>query len=276
MKESSYGSFTQTALKDHVSSYVEEISIKGFTTIPNLFSDDELSLWRQKIDKVYEKQEKEYGRECLISIQELDVCRAPLLYDFSFIELATHPLVIGIVERILGDWFILNLQNAIINRPNSIHHQSSWHRDLPYQNYTISRPLAINALVAIDEFSSKTGGTQLVPFTHKTEVLPSDNYIENNKITANVPSGSVIVFDSMLFHKAGENTSGIVRRAVNHLFTTPMIKQQYDFSRALSNQQNHLNSFQERLLGFSSQVYVNDKEWRNARKRKLSRESDIS
>lgn len=276
MKENSYGSFAQTVLEDDTSSYIEEISIKGYTVIPSLFSAEELSIWRQKIDDVYEQQEDEFGRESLIAIQELDVCRAPLLYDFDFIKLATHPLIIEIVESILGEWFILNLQNAIINRPNSTHHQSSWHRDLPYQNYTISRPLAINALIAIDEFSSETGGTHLVPFTHKTEVLPSEEYISKNKIVASVPAGSVIIFDSMLFHKAGENTSEIIRRAVNLLFTTPMIKQQYDFSCALSDQLDNLNPFLARLLGFSSKVHVNDKAWRKARENRLSEKGNES
>lgn len=269
MKNNFYGNIKQNCINDDVSRYVEEISIKGFTVIPNLFSAKELVKWRGRIDDVYEKQENDFGRASLIEIQELDMCRAPILYDFEFIKIATHEVVLGIVKKILGEFFVLHLQNAIINRPNSEHHQSSWHRDLPYQNYTISQPLAISVLWAIDEFSDKTGGTNLVPFSHKTESLPSDSYIANNYITANVPAGSVVVFDSMLLHKAGNNISEIIRRAVNHVYVSPMLKQQYDFSRALDHISNNLTSFEKQLLGFTSQAPLDDKAWRENRSKRL-------
>ena len=185
MKESSYGQFKQTLADDDVARHVEEIMVRGYTIIPDVLSTIELSVWRDRIDTVYARQEDEFGRSDLEAIQELDVCRAPLLYDFEFVKLATLSRIIEVVRSFLGDWFILNLQNAIINRPGTCHHQSSWHRDLPYQNYVISKPLAINALLAIDEFSPETGGTHVVPFTHKTEVLPSDFYIDTvHRLTA--------------------------------------------------------------------------------------------
>jgi Phytanoyl-CoA dioxygenase (PhyH) len=264
MKESFYGRVEQTQVENDAARYAEEIAVRGFTVIPDLFPPAELVEWRSKIDSIYRRQETEFGREALIAIQELDLCRAPLLYDFEFIRLARHPLVLSVVRLFLGDWFILNLQNAIINRPNQVHHQSSWHRDLPYQNWVISRPLAINALLAIDEFSEITGGTHVVPFTHKTEILPSDAYIEANRIVAAAPAGSAIVFDSMLFHRAGANKSPNIRRAVNHLYTTPILKQQYDFPRALGDRPD-LEPGISRLLGYTSQVPIDDRAWRNAR-----------
>lgn len=264
MKESFYGRIEQTQASDDVARYAEEIAVRGFTVIPDLFSPEELAEWRKKIDSVYHKQEVEFGRDALIAIQELDLCRAPLLYDFEFMRLATHPLVLSVVKQFLGDWFILNLQNAVINRPNQIHHQSSWHRDLPYQNWVISRPLAINALLAIDEFSEITGGTHVLPFTHKTEVLPSDAYIAANRVVVVVPAGSAIVFDSMLFHRAGANTSQNIRRAVNNLYTTPILKQQYDFPRALGERPD-LDPAITRLLGYTSQVPIDVRAWRAAR-----------
>ena len=264
MKEKIYGRIEQTQVSNDVARYTEEIAVRGFTIVPDLFSPAELAEWRNKIDSVYRQQEIEFGRDALISIQELDMCRAPLLYNFEFIKLATHPLILSVVKQFLGDWFILNLQNAIINRPDQVHHQSSWHRDLPYQNWVISRPLAINALLAIDEFSEITGGTHVVPFTHKTEVLPSDAYIAANRVVAAAPAGSAIIFDSMLFHRAGANKSQNIRRAVNHLYTTPILKQQYDFPRALGDRPD-FDPATERLLGYTSQVPIDVRAWRNAR-----------
>lgn len=264
MKDNVYGRLEQAQGGDDVARYAEEISVRGFTVIADLFSLAELVEWRKKIDAVYNQQEVEIGRDVLIEIQELDTCRAPLLYDFEFIRLAAHPLILSVVKRCLGDWVILSQQNGIINRPHQTHHQSSWHRDLPYQNYVISRPLAISALVAIDEFSEETGGTQVVPFTHKVEMLPSAAYIETNCTVVIAQPGSAIVFDSMLFHRAGANTSQIVRRGVNHLYTIPLLKQQYDFPRALGDRPD-LGPAEAQLLGYTSQVPIDDRAWRDAR-----------
>lgn len=268
MQEKFYGISTQTQINNEVSQYVEEVSLRGYTVIPNIFSSLELDQWRERIDIQYSLQEKEFGREFLTKIQEADICRAPIIYDFTFIQLAAHPYLLSVVERLLGNYFILNLQNAIINRPNQIHHQYSWHRDLPYQNFVISRPISINVLFAIDEFSETTGGTHFLPFSHRSEDIPSDKYIDANCIAATVPAGSAIVFDSMLLHRAGVNKSQIIRRSVNHMYTIPIIKQQYDLPRGLG-ERPELDPAVTRLLGYTSQVPINAEEWRKARAARL-------
>lgn len=269
MYDKSYGITEKSSIASEADRHAEELLLKGYTIISDLFSSTELENWRQKIDTVYAQQEAEFGRENLAKIQETDMCRAPLLYDFDFIKVASQPRVIEVVARVLGDWFILNLQNAIINRPDKDHHQQSWHRDLPYQNWVISQPLAVNALFAIDDFTEETGGTFALPFTHKIELFPSQEYVENNQISVTMPAGSVVVFDSMMFHRAGDNKSNIIRRAINNLYTKPIFKQQYDFPRALG-ERDDLDGFTEKLLGYTSQVPVDDKQWRLNRANKSS------
>lgn len=264
MKENFYGKLNQVECNSDIDLYVEEIKNNGFTIIENVLSEDELKVYRQKIDEVYKKQEENFGLDKLISIKEKNMCRMPLKYDDYFINIATNKTVLEVVNRFLGDFYILNLQNAIINTPNEEHHQSSWHRDLPYQNYVISNPLSINALFCIDEFSEKMGGTMVVPYTHNMEILPSDRYIKNHAITANAKAGSVIVFDSMLFHKAGYNSSNIIRRAVNHQYQIPLLKQFYDFPKALNGKFSN-DKFLAQLLGYTSQVPLDDVMWRENR-----------
>lgn len=269
MKDKFYGAVTQTVADDEIDQHVEAITIKGYTIINDLLDGATLDALRQGIDATYRLQEESFGKQELADIQETDVCRAPLLYDFSFVELARHPKVLAVIERILGDWYILNLQNAVINRPGVDHHQSSWHRDLPHQNFVISQPLAVNALFAIDDFSAATGATCVMPYSHQSESLPSARYIDNNQVSVTMTAGSAVVFDAMVFHRAGANTGDTTRRAVNHLYTKPIIKQQYDFPRALEGLQD-VDPATARLLGFTSQVPLDDNAWRLARAKKRS------
>ena len=133
----------------------------------------------------------------------------------------------------------------------------------------MSTPLAINALFAIDDFSPDTGGTHLVPYSHRAAILPSDAYIDANRLVPTVPAGSAIVFDSMLFHRGGTNRSAGIRRGVNHLYTIPIMKQQYDFPRALGAVAD-MPPAVARLLGYTSQVPLDDRQWRQARQARLA------
>jgi ectoine hydroxylase-related dioxygenase (phytanoyl-CoA dioxygenase family) len=255
-------------MASEVAPHAEAIASRGFTVLPELFSPAQLAHWRIRIDDVYLEQERAFGRDALDAIQDADACRAPLLYDFGFVELATHPRILAIIRHLLGDWLILHLQNAIISRPLVSHHQAHWHRDLVHQTFVSSRPLSVNALIAVDAFSAETGGTHVLPGTHKGELLPPEPDIAAGSIAVGAPAGSAILFDSMLFHRAGANSSIEARRAVNHQYTLPFIKQQYDFPRALAARID-LDPFLRRLFGFTSAVARDDRAWREARMTRL-------
>ena len=94
---------------------------------------------------------------------------------------------------------------------------------------------SINVMFAIDEFSSETGATLVVPGTHQQTSLPDQEFLQRNAVPAECPAGSMVVFDSTLWHAAGVNTSGKDRLAINHQFTRSYIKQQIDYVRALGD-----------------------------------------
>lgn len=247
---------------------IEEIKINGFTVIEGILAEDDLKNYREAIDRIYFEQEKKFGRDNLKKINELDMARCLLAYDKSFIRLAIIPEILKIIEFFIGEYFILNLQNAIINHPNKKHHQTSWHRDLPYQNWVISKPISMNCLFAIDPYSEETGSTQVVPFTHNLEEIPSENYCEKYKVSVSAPPGSAIVFNSMLFHRAGNNSANIIRRAVNQIYTVPIIKQQIDIPSALGDYKPD-DLFLRRFLGFESNVPRSELEWRTQRAERI-------
>ncbi|WP_144144806.1 phytanoyl-CoA dioxygenase family protein [Paraburkholderia sp. BCC1884] len=261
-----------SVLDDPIAYHLEELCSLGYTVINDVLPGSELDDWRKRIDAVYERQELEVGgRDALIAIGDQDICRAPLLYDQTFLSMARHQKVLAVISRIFGDSFILNLQNAIINRPNERHQQSAWHRDLPYQNWVASRPLAIGALFAIDPFSEETGSTLMLAHSHRRESIPSEAYIRTHAATVTARPGSVVMFDAMVFHRAGYNRSPQIRRGVNHLYTVPILKQQYDFTRALGDVFRE-DAELRRLLGYTSTVPIDVLQWRRERQtRKTAR-----
>lgn len=246
---------------------LEEISIKGYSVIEDVLTADEVSFAASRLDEIYAAQAGEFGEEKMKAIKEANLARCPLAYDEFFLKIATQPAITDIVKHFLGDYFIINQQNGIINLPDQEHHQSSWHRDLPYQDYIISKPIAIACLICIDDFRAETGSTAVIPFSHQLEKIPSVNYIDNNKVSVEAKKGSAIVFNAMLYHQAGYNSSKNIRRGLNTLFTIPLLKQQIDLHSQLQGRYSE-DPYLRRLLGYDSQVPGSVMEWRQNRLKK--------
>src|SRR6202035_4582772 len=140
----SYGVRQTTELHSDADRYREEIMITGFTVVPDVVADSELEEARKRIDAVYAAQASEVGgEENLRKINDALVGRCLLAYDDYFLSFATSSVVHTVVGSLLGDYFTLLQQNAVINAPTDKHYQSAWHRDLAYQHFVSSKPLAI-------------------------------------------------------------------------------------------------------------------------------------
>lgn len=258
----SYGINRKSELDSTEDFILEEFYNLGYTVIKNTLNESELKIYRDELDKIYKYQEDEFGKENLEKINESNLARMPLMYSELFVKLCSRKDLIHFVQRILGNFFVLHLQNGIINMPNQEHHQSSWHRDLPYQNWTSSEPLACNLYFCLDDFNNQTGATFLLPFSHKFSSAPSEKYMEDNCIQIDAPAGSVILFDSMLYHKAGFNSSpNIIRRGVNHVYVKPIINQQINLPEAL-NGKYQTDDLLSMLFGYKTILAKNVNEYR--------------
>lgn len=264
MEFKSYGIAAKSENFSDLDIHLEELDLQGYTILPNVIEEEMLKQIRERLDRVYAKQEETFGKENLKSIRELNVARCLLAADDFFLDLAAYPIIIDIIKRLLGDYFVLHLQNGIINRPQQEHHQSSWHRDLPYQDYVVSKPLGINAFWCIDRFVPETGSTVVLPHSHQIDHLPSQRYVEKHSLQIEAPAGAVVLFNSMLYHRAGYNSSNQIRRGINHVYVVPILKQQIDLPQALNGKYKD-DPFLSKLLGYQSKVLGSVDEYRQNR-----------
>ena len=182
--------------------------------------------------------EAEVGHERLERAGELGVLRLMLRFDPIFFRLLALPELLAVVDATVSPTAILHLQNGFIlpsfteaSAPRVF--QNSYHRDFPrsLNGYLAS----VNAFFAIDRFTRANGATFVVPGTHGRDELPAGTYLERRRFPVECEVGSMLVFDSTLWHAAGSNTSGRDRLAINHQFTRSWIKQQIDYVRALGD-----------------------------------------
>lgn len=197
------------------------------------------------------------GEDRLARAGERGVLRLLPQFDPVFTDLLALPNLLTLVDALLSPTAILHLQNGFVLPPGAADadnvFQYRFHMDFPrvLNGYLAS----LNVFVAVDGFTPDNGATLVVPATHQRATMPDSRYLRQRAQALCCPAGSAIVFDSTLWHAAGENRSPRDRLAINHQFTRSWIKQQIDYCRALSPE--HLASLPERtrqLLGFYTRV----------------------
>lgn len=230
-----YGVLEQTRSESEVERTCESIRQLGYGVIDGGYSREWLASLAGAFDRVRESYcSGNGGIDALTSIDEHNTVRLPLAHDPLFLELATNDRILDICSRLISGYSVLNQQNGIINPPNArLYNQGAWHRDLPYQHFVSSRPLAINALFCLDAFTIENGATMVLPASHRQESFPSDSFVTTQALPVAAPAGSFIVLDCMVFHSGGVNTTAKPRRAVNHVYSIPLIRQQIDLPSAL-------------------------------------------
>lgn len=254
-------------INDKVALWVEEIKSIGFTICQSLYSYEEVKNISDRFDSCYRKYIDLYGYEFLKSIDEHNGIRLPLSLDVKFIRVSMHPVILEIISSLVKNKFILNQQNGVINPPFENYNQNKFHRDLPYQHFVSTRPLAISALYCVDDFTVDNGATILIPYSHHLEQFPSKEYVEKHSLQLEAPAGSYIVFDSMLFHKGGYNATSKPRRAINSVYSIPIIKQQIYIPRALNNSVVAILTQEEKeILGFNYSSFDSVNDWLYSRK----------
>ncbi|WP_159017369.1 phytanoyl-CoA dioxygenase family protein [Cognatiluteimonas profundi] len=251
MNNQSYGIAETATNGGSVGLHMEDIRLNGFTVVAGGEELQPLSRWRELIDLAVEQQGRlAGGEEELRRLGEGNTARAPLHGESRFLALATDPTILAICAGLLDGYFILNQQNAVVNPPNGQkYHQAAYHRDLPYQHFVSSRPIAVSALYCADDFTVENGATMVLQGTHKQEVFPSDALVRRCEHPVVAPAGSYLVFDSMLFHRGGVNHSSSSRRAVNHVYSRPFVKQQIVLPSLLGDGYSSEPAIR-RLLGF--------------------------
>jgi len=260
-----YGVVERGAASTDAARIAERIRLAGYAVVPGGFSGAEVADLGSRLDRVMASQVEEFGgADRLASIGDALTARCPLVYDEAFVALAAHTTVLAICRELLGDYVVLMQQNGVINPPKEGHTQAAYHRDLPYQHFVSTRPLAISALFCVDPFRAETGGTMVIPGSHRVERFPSPEVADSLAVSVDADPGSFVVFDAMLFHRAGSNRSGRIRRGVNNVFSVPIISQQISLPLALNGRHRDDPALSQ-LLGYESAPAASILEWRTRR-----------
>jgi ectoine hydroxylase-related dioxygenase (phytanoyl-CoA dioxygenase family) len=215
------------------------LEYNGFSIVEGVLDDAMIAETCEALYAVQGRIVAEVGEERLARAGELGVLRLMLEFEPHFFKLLELEPVLTVVDSTVSETAILHLQNGLVLPPLESDDgpdifQLRFHRDFPrvLNGYMMS----VNTFFAIDDFTAENGGTLLVPGTHQRHGTPAEGYLNMAAVPAECPAGSMIVFDSTLWHAAGQNRSDRDRLAINQQFTRSYVKQQVDYVRALGDE----------------------------------------
>lgn len=200
----------------------------GFAPLPDILSPTQVEAFRSRLAELSAEEgdaaglevHQEAGTDRLSNLVNKDA-----MFDVCF----THPTVLAAMRHVLGDFKLssLNSRAALPGQGHQALH-TDWGEPVTAGDYQVC-----NSIWLLDDFTAENGATRVVPGSHRWGHRPSDVMADPaaahpDEIQLLASAGTVVIFNSHLWHGGTLNHSTAPRRAMHSYFTRRNHPQQLD------------------------------------------------
>jgi ectoine hydroxylase-related dioxygenase (phytanoyl-CoA dioxygenase family) len=247
-------SITTAQLEEHV----YNMKIVGYSIIPNYLDEDECVELKGLLSTEMEnyKPVDESERSFLDRYHMHDL----LTKDIRFAKTLEDEKLQNLIAPLLGDCWIMYAYTSSSLPPNGQNYGSRIHVDSPrfIPDYTTN----VGVIWALDEFNLENGATHILPGSHNSPIMPTQEFFDKHSIRLTCKSGDLIVFNARLWHAAGHNKTKHFRHALTLNACRPFMKQRMDWVRFIpQNISDNLNNQARRIIGFDTRIPTNLQEF---------------
>ena len=197
---------------------LRRLRMDGWSVVEGVIPDDEVEDVRRSIVETAGKHGTGGTRNAV---------RGLIAYDQSLAPYLTSSKVLGVVEAVFGSNVRASMTTALVTESGQ--ERGGWHSDWPFgqmQARHLPAPYPdvtahLTTIWMLTPFTLEGGGTLLVPGSHRASNNPSDDNMGVDdmdsyptEVQATGSAGSVLIFDSRLWHSTAANDSGETRVAV--------------------------------------------------------------
>lgn len=197
-----------------------QLDVDGYTVLPQLVDAAWLQELRARVEALFEEEGENAGHEFK---QEPHARRLANLVDKGevFERVISHPVLLELVEHVLGPDYKLSSLNARSTNPFAPEPQPL-HVDMGLLPDERGNTVC-NSVWMLDDFTPDNGPTRVVPGSHLWRRLPKDEMTDllathPNEVLITAPAGSVAVYNAHLWHGGTANRTNRHRRALHGFF----------------------------------------------------------
>lgn len=215
---------------------LKDIREYGLAIVPAVLSGDQLHRAREALYRAAE-EDRARGREQKFGLDYAHddtnqrvwnvLSRDPLFEDLAF-----HRLAVDYVKAVLGWPALLGNISANITGPGGgemVLHADQIFVPEPWP----AEPQGLNVAWCLDDFTDANGATRFVPGSHKLNRAPRSGE-DAPTAPMEAPAGSMVVFESRVWHQTGFNRTKSERRAgVFGWYTRPIYRTQENWFLSL-------------------------------------------
>jgi hypothetical protein len=167
----------------------------------------------------------------------------------EFESLLENHLIQEFGNTYLGEGFILGGLSGNIagpgGEPQTLHYDQMVHQpSVPFMS-------GFNIAWLLDDVTEENGGTRIIPGSHRWHRGPDNPYSIEGTIAAEGPAGSVVVWDTRLWHGTGPNRTNKKRHVLLSVFYRYFFRANENYSLVLSPEVEARASDEVKsLLGF--------------------------
>jgi ectoine hydroxylase-related dioxygenase (phytanoyl-CoA dioxygenase family) len=208
--------------EDSVKGHVEAVRRDGYTIVENAIAPDLVDALAEALLRL----ERDLGAKPAgngFEGHRTDRIYNLLAYGAPFTDVPVHASVLPIVEGVLDAGCLISSLSSIAIDPDEV--AQPIHADdqvIPLEKP--HAPIVCNSMWALTDFTEANGATRLVPGSHKR---PNPEYGgAYETIAAEMPKGSVLLWDGALWHGGGANRTDTRRTGIAMNYCAGFIRQQ--------------------------------------------------
>ena len=215
---------------------LRRLDVDGFCVLKDVIPGSHLKSIRTTLvaaqDAQHELAEEELGKirgkGHRVGAKGVALLKQAINHTQCFAPYVASRKILDIAESIFGKYVRISCTDCAINHPEN--ERGYWHSDWPYNQTNASNipaPYAdsiihLSSIWMLTPFGPETGGTFLIPGSHRNTNNPSAGGVEGVDADAAYPAemqatgeaGSVLLYDSRLWHAVAPNLSTSPRIAL--------------------------------------------------------------
>jgi hypothetical protein len=241
-----------------VEDFAKSMTRQGWYSFPEIVPTDLIERMRIGIEKSYVNCRELQTRANLPHTE--GTVHHLIGQDDSFLDyLAWFESLNDYTEDYFQGKYILNAFGGNLLR-KGMSYAANIHRDI--RSFSGALPLMLNTIVMLDDFTMANGATYLMHRGHEWIDAPSEIEFSKSAFQITGKAGTVVFFNSNMWHKAGENTTDKARRSLTPMFSRPFYKPQFDYPRAVGyGLGDSYSPYLKQVLGYDSRIPQSLTEW---------------